>query len=87
MFGVTDMNSVADALTTAVHQSETHEIHGDFNFYVDVVCRELGWLDAQYVRDDLAALDLAALLAKWPVAFFRSMNGEMHFVDKCFLDD
>ncbi|MBU3055848.1 hypothetical protein [Pseudomonas indica] len=81
MFGDSEMNCVADAITTAVHQSETGEIHGDFDFLVDVVCHEYGWGEGQKVRDFIAALDLEKLLEKWPVEFFRAMDGSMHFVD------
>ena len=80
MFGVHDMNSVADALLTAVHQSETGaEIHGDFDFVVDVICRELGWLDTQPVRDDIASTDFERLAASAGLVFFRAMNGELDF--------
>ncbi|MFW0758933.1 hypothetical protein ACN1C3_30185 [Pseudomonas sp. H11T01] len=84
------MNSkpILFAIRTLIHQSPEGEIHGTFENVADRILCEIGGPvdhceDIQkefelYLRN----LGLEYLTANTPIAFFKSMSGELNFVDR-----
>ncbi|MGQ7959889.1 hypothetical protein ACUTAF_19590 [Pseudomonas sp. SP16.1] len=82
-------SAIYDALLTAVHQSESGELHGDIDFFADVVAHEYDAVTPDRFKDYLLMRGLEWLVSGTELEFFRSMSGELNVVDKAtlILDD
>lgn len=82
------MNSkgILFAIETLIHQSETSEIHGDWDAITEKLACELGGPHCDEVmklfQQHLQTLGLENVTANSEVAFIIGMDGELNFIDR-----